>query len=66
MKYKEKISQIVIYLGITFTFLILDVGLRNIVHGNIGFVSVKSYSPLAFSLSYILTIIFLMTIFKKN
>lgn len=66
MKYKEKISQIVIYLGITFTFLILDVGLRYIVHGNIGFVSVKSYSPLAFSLSYILTIIFLMTIFKKR
>ena len=66
MSKKDKILKILVYLGIIFTFLILDIGLRYLVREKIGFVSVKSYAPLAFSLSYITILILLMHVFKKK
>ncbi len=66
MDKKEKINQILVYLGIIFTFLILDVGLRYLVREHIGFVSVKSFSPLAFSLSYVVIFLLLCLICNKK
>ena len=66
MNKKDKILKILVYLGIIFTFLILDIGLRYLVSERIGFVSVKSYAPLAFSLSYTTILILLMHVFKKK
>jgi len=57
---------VTIILGITFTFLILDVGLRYCLWKDIGFVSYRSFSPLAFSLSYIVIIITIMFLFQKK
>lgn len=66
MDKKEIIKEILVYLGIIFTFLILDVGLRYLVREKIGFVSVKSFSPLAFSLSYVIILLLLCLIFNKK
>ena len=62
----KRLFKIICYLGIAFSFLILDVGLRYFVTKKIGFVSVKSYSPLAFSVSYILVLLVIMNLFKKR
>ena len=66
MNKKEVIKNILVYLAIIFTFLILDVGLRYLVREKIGFVSVKSFSPLAFSLSYVAILLLLCLIFNKK
>ena len=63
---KKRFARITVVLGIIFTFLILDVGIRYILWKDIGFVSYKSYSPLAFSVSYILIIIMFIFLFPRK
>ena len=52
--------------GIIFTFLILDIGIRFILWKDIGFVSYRSFSPLAFSVSYVFVVLLLMFLFPKK
>ena len=66
MNKKDKILKVLVYLGIIFTFLILDVGLRYLVREKIGFVSIKSLLPLSFSLSYVVIVLLLCLIFDKK
>lgn len=60
------ILKIIIGFGILFTFLILDVGMRYLFWRDVGFVSYRSFSPLLFSISYILLLLILMTIFYNK
>lgn len=63
---KKNILKFVVVLGIIFTFVILDLGVRYLLWKDIGFVSYRSFSPLFFSVSYILVILILITIFDKH
>lgn len=63
---KKKLHKLLIILGIIFTFLILDLGLRFLLWKDIGFVSYRSFSPLFFSVSYICIIMLLMYLFPKK
>lgn len=63
---KTILKGLFLVLGIMFTFLILDVGVRCFLWKDIGFVSYRSFSPLAFSVSYILIILTLILLFPKR
>ncbi len=63
---KEKIKNILVYLGICATFIVLDVSMRYLLQDKIAFVSYKSYSPLSFSLSYAIILIIIMHLFYKK
>lgn len=62
----KKIIKFISILGILFTYLILDIGIRFVLWRKIEFVSYRSFSPLAFSLSYILILMITMIIFNKK
>jgi phosphoglycerol transferase MdoB-like AlkP superfamily enzyme len=66
LKKNKKLFIILICLvGIFFSYLILDVSMRYLLWKNIGFVSYKSFSPLAFSISYVLFLLFIIIVFPK-
>lgn len=64
-KYKFLIITLLCLGGIIFSFLIIDVLMRCFLWKEIGFVSYKSFSPLAFSLSYVLILLFIFYVFPK-
>lgn len=66
MKTKRKIKKALVILGIIFTFILLDLALRFLLREKIGFVNVKSFSPLAFSMSYIVILFLLLLIWDKK
>ena len=63
---KELLLNIVTYLGILFTYVILDVGLRFFLWKKVMFVSYASFSPLAFSFSYGIILLSMMFLFSKK
>ena len=65
-KNKDLLVKVICILGIIFSFIILDLGLRFFLWEKIGFVSYKSFSPLAFSFSYILILLAILFIFNKK
>ena len=65
-KIKKWIVNVVIILGVMFTFLILDVGIRCFLWKDVGFVSYRSFSPLAFSVSYVLILLMFIFLFPKK
>ena len=64
-KFKVPIITLICLGGIAFSYLIIDVLMRCFLWKIIGFVSYKSFSPLAFSLSYVLVLLFIFYLFPK-